>query len=211
MSGKDFMTNYLKRINDLENPLPSDSKIFLPERSVKDGPKYQSTEVKMSGSRTKEENERLREEYFKSVTEPATLTLDTFPSDRVTEVLDGKGWIVPQLLSPEECEEVIQLGEDWGIGEEDFKVAQELRIRTSNRTNSYCNEELTTRINPRLPDQLLEAVERRRAYSGRTVDICDCSVQESIKEDEMRYTKYAAKETEVDEIYGDVEFPNEKK
>ena len=56
----------------------------------------------------------------------------------------------------------------------DFKVAQEVRIRTSNRTNSYCNEELTTRINPRLPDQLLEAVERRRAYSGRTVDICDC-------------------------------------
>ena len=166
MSGKDFMTNYLKRINDLENPLPSDSKIFLPERSVKDGPKYQSTEVKMSGSRTKEENERLREEYFKSVTEPATLTLDTFPSDRVTEVLDGKGWIVPQLLSPEECEEVIQLGEDWGIGEEDFKVAQELRIRTSNRTNSYCNEELTTRINPRLPEQLLEAVERSTPYTS---------------------------------------------
>ena len=95
---KDYMTNYLKRINDLENPLPSDSKLFLPERSVKDGPKYQSTEVKLSGFRTKEENERLRAEYLKSVTEPATITLDTFPSHTITEVLDGKGWIVPELL-----------------------------------------------------------------------------------------------------------------
>ena len=49
------------------------------------------------------------------------------------------------MLSVEECEEVIQLGEDWGIGEEDFKVAEDKRIRTSNRTNSYVNEELTIR------------------------------------------------------------------
>ena len=68
--------------------------------------------------------------------------------------------------SEAECEEVIQLGEDWGIGEEDFKVAQELRLRTSNRTNSYCNEELTTRINPRLPEELLEAVERSTPYTS---------------------------------------------
>ena len=61
---------------------------------------------------------------------------------------------------------MIQLGEDWGIGEEDFKVAQELRLRTSNRTNSYCNEELTTRINPRLPEELLEAVEASSPYTS---------------------------------------------
>ena len=56
-----------------------------------------------------------------------------------------QGFIIPQLLSVEECEEVIQLGEDWGIGEEDVKVPQDKRIRTSNRTNSYVNEELTIR------------------------------------------------------------------
>ena len=56
-----------------------------------------------------------------------------------------QGFIVPHLLSVEECEEVIQLGEDWGIGEEDFKVAEDKRIRTSNRTNSYVNEDLTIR------------------------------------------------------------------
>ena len=73
-----------------------------------------------------------------------------------------------------ECEEVIQLGEDWGIGEEDFKVTEDKRIRTSNRTNSYVNEELTiryrelrdrdddesfARINKRLPEELLQGLE----------------------------------------------------
>ena len=56
-----------------------------------------------------------------------------------------QGFIIPQLLSVEECEDVIQLGEDWGIGEEDVKVAEDKRIRTSNRTNSYVNEGLTIR------------------------------------------------------------------
>ena len=65
-----------------------------------------------------------------------------------------------------ECEEVIQLGEDWGIGEEDIKVSEEMRIRTSNRTNSYCNEELTTRMNPRLPEELLDAVEASTPYTS---------------------------------------------
>ena len=165
---KDFMTNYLKRINDLENPLPQDNKLFLPERKVKasPGPAYSRTEVKMTGSRTKEENERLRAEYLKNVEGPATETLTSFPEDTITEVLDGKAWIVPNLLSEAECEEVIQLGEDWGIGEEDFKVSQELRIRTSNRTNSYCNEELTIRINPRLPEELLDAMEASLPYTS---------------------------------------------
>ena len=70
------------------------------------------------------------------------------------------------VCSEAECEEVIQLGEDWGIGEEDFKVSEEMRIRTSNRTNSYCNEELTVRMNPRLPEQLLDAVEASTPYTS---------------------------------------------
>ena len=97
---KDFMSNYLKRINDLENPLPRDNKLFLSERKVKSapGPEYTRGEVKMSGARSKEENERLRAEYLQNVEGPATTTLTSFPSDTVTEVLDGKGWIVPNLL-----------------------------------------------------------------------------------------------------------------
>ena len=49
------------------------------------------------------------------------------------------------MLSVEECEDVIQMGESWGIGEEDVKVPMDKRLRTSNRTNNYSNEELTIR------------------------------------------------------------------
>ena len=96
----DFISNYLKRINDLENPLPLDSKIFLPERRVEaGGPRDQGRrEARLPSDLGSEEKERLREEYFRCVESPATITLDTFPSNTITEVLEGKGWIVPHLL-----------------------------------------------------------------------------------------------------------------
>ena len=40
------------------------------------------------------------------------------------------------------------------------------RIRTSNRTNNYCNEELTIKVNQRLPEELLEAVEASPPYTS---------------------------------------------
>ena len=39
---------------------------------------------------SKVDKHRLREEYFANIEQPATETLDTFPSDSVTQVLDGK-------------------------------------------------------------------------------------------------------------------------
>ena len=55
---------------------------------------------------------------------------------------------------------MIQLGEDWGISDDNTRIGEgEERIRTSNRTNNYCNEELTIRLNQRLPEELLKAVE----------------------------------------------------
>ena len=121
---KDYMTNYLKRINDLENPLPRDSKLFLPERTVKSapGPQYTRSEVKMTGSRSKEENERLRAEYLKNVEGPATTTLTSFPPDTVTEVLDGKGWIVPNLLRSESSHQIYLNGETLWRHSEGTKV-----------------------------------------------------------------------------------------
>ena len=95
----DFISNYLKRINDLDNPLPLDSKIFLPERSVEAGPQnYVRKEVRLPPFLSREDKERLRAEYSSCVESPATSTLDSFPSKTLTEVLEGKGWIVPHLL-----------------------------------------------------------------------------------------------------------------
>jgi len=159
------MSNYLKRINDLENPLPTDSPFFLPERPDNPAQEYVAENKGMKPLTIEEKNE-LRVQYYENTKEPATETCDTFSSVGVTEVLDGKGWVVPNLLSPEECEEIIRLGEDWGIGEEDVKVPEDQRVRTSNRTNSYQNPELTIRLNKRLPEDLLVAVQKSSPWTS---------------------------------------------
>ena len=98
-SYNDFIANYLKRINDLDNPLPQDSPIFLAERSVEAGPQHHARkEVRLPAGLSREDKERLREQYYRCVETPATSTLDTFSSNTLTEVLEGKGWIVPHLL-----------------------------------------------------------------------------------------------------------------
>ena len=85
------MTNYLKRIKDLDNPLPEDSTIFLPPRPDNPAQEYVKTKVKVNLTGLSEEDKlRLREEYLASIEQPATETLDTFPSKSVTTVLDGK-------------------------------------------------------------------------------------------------------------------------
>ena len=53
----------------------------------------QSTEYRIQSTEC-----RLRAEYSRCVRGPATALLDTFTSHTLTEVLDGKGWIVPCLL-----------------------------------------------------------------------------------------------------------------
>lgn len=167
MSHDDFMSNYLKRLNDLENPLPTDSPLFLPERPDNPAEEYVADKKTFKAKPlTLEEKNDLRDQYYENTKQQASETCDTFSSESVTEVLDGKGWVVPNILSPEECEEIIKLGEDWGIGEEDFKVPQEQRVRTSNRTNNYQNPELTIRLNKRLPEELLSAVEKSAPWTS---------------------------------------------
>ena len=162
----EFIGKYLKRINDLENPLPQDSSIFLPPREDNLYEEYKPVSLQMPRPTTKEEKDALREEYSKCLQQPATVTEDIFSSDTFTEVLDGKGWVLPNFISVEECEEFIKLGEDWGIGTEDVKVPEDRRLRTSNRTNSYCNEELTVRLNKRLSEDFLQAVEKSSPYTS---------------------------------------------
>ena len=91
MPENDYMTSYLKRISDLENPLPEDSEIFLPPRPDNPPQEYNKTSVKVNLTGLSEDDKlQLREEYFANVEQPATERLDTFPSNCVTTVLDGK-------------------------------------------------------------------------------------------------------------------------
>ena len=108
------MSNYLKRLNDLENPLPTDSPLFLPERPDNPAEEYVADRKTFKAKPlTLEEKNDLRDQYYENTKQEATETYDTFSCDSVTEVLDGKGWVVPNLLNSVECEEIIKLGEDW--------------------------------------------------------------------------------------------------
>ena len=56
-----YVSNYMKRITDLEHPLPLDSEIFIPERSVDARPcprEEERREVKVGTSLTDQDRER---------------------------------------------------------------------------------------------------------------------------------------------------------
>ena len=74
---------YLKRLKDLEDPLPEDSPIFLPARPTnpESGPQYDkpADQFKFPPVPTAEERARKWSEYQEKIQLPATLTLASFP------------------------------------------------------------------------------------------------------------------------------------
>jgi len=158
------MSGYLRRLKDLDNPLPLDSPIFLPPRADNSPPAKDETTkkapVKLPKPLTEEEKEAKNKAYHENIKLPPTKAWDNFTDD-VTEVVPGKAWVVLNLLSEEECEEIIRQGEDWGL-EADSKV----RARTSLRTNNWINEELSIRVAKRLSEKLLGMVEASPPYTS---------------------------------------------
>jgi len=150
-------SGYLRRLADLDKPLPLDTAWLLPPRPDHSRAEQRSGErraVKLPTPLTKEEKEELRTEYYENVKQPATIPLEHFLADEITEVLPGKAWVVPNLMSEDECEEIIELGEQWGL-----KGDSKTRARTSKRTNDYINADLSLKLGQRLPEELLEVVE----------------------------------------------------
>ena len=162
--------SYLKRLKDLENPLPLSSPWFLPYRPDNSPPeeKQKKGAVKLPTPLSKEEKSKLRSEYLESVKLPATKTFDTFPDNCLTEVLPGKAWVVPNLLTEEECEQIIEGGERWGVKQDSKMVEGEpmKATRTSKRTNNWINEELSVKMVQKLPEELLVAVEGTVPYTS---------------------------------------------
>lgn len=100
----------------------------------------------------------LGAEYKRAEERPATKTLDykanpSLPDD-VLE--DDRVFIIRNLLSSEECDELIQAGEHHGI-EPPTDAAGTLR--TAKRTSQYMNQELSTRLEPRIDDAVKAKIE----------------------------------------------------
>jgi hypothetical protein len=161
---------YMRRLGDLENPLPLDSPLFLPPRPDNNPPETalekKKGPVKLPTPLSGEEKEKIRNEYLENVKLPASTIFDTFPEDCLTEVVPGKAWVVPGLLSEEECEQIIQAGEEWGITADSKGEPGRGAMRTSKRTSSWVNEEMSMKMIKRLPEELLTAVEATAPYTS---------------------------------------------
>merc|ERR1719220_2543054 len=83
--------------------------------------------------------------------------LQSFVEGEVTEVVEGKAWVVPGVLSPEECKTIIAKGEEAGMTY--GKGEERARVRTSKRTNDYMAPWMTEMITPRLCEDLLQKIE----------------------------------------------------
>jgi len=89
----------------------------------------------------------------------------TLPHDGLTEVLPGRAWVVPQLLSEAECAAVVEFGEAFGL--EPAQGASGVQgLRTSKRTTNLCHPGLAALVGPRLPETLLQAVEAARPHTA---------------------------------------------
>merc|ERR1719431_1228183 len=141
---------YLRRLKDLDHPLSLSSPWLFPARPDHNPPVEQEgrkSGVKLPTPLTAEEKDKLRSESLTNVKLPATTTFDSFPDHCLTEVLPGKAWVVPSLLTEEECEEIIEAGEQWGLTRDNKRdesaPVKDSATRTSKRTNNWIREELS--------------------------------------------------------------------
>ena len=164
---------YLRRLKDLDNPLALSSPWLFPTRPDNNPPEDKGgtrPAVKLPPSLTAEEKKKLKNEYLASVKLPATTTLDSFPADCLTEVIPGKAWVVPRVLTEEECEEIIVEGEQWGLTRDNKRdesaPIEDSSTRTSKRTNNWISEELSIKMQKKLPEELLQVVEATVPYTS---------------------------------------------
>merc|ERR1712046_201636 len=107
-----------------------------------------------------EKRTQLRELYHSSVSQPAAQCFTHF-QDPITAVLPGRAWVLP-LLSPDECEDIVQRGETHGLRE----ARDGFKARTSKRTNDFMHEQLSALVGRRLPMQMLEELEATEPYTA---------------------------------------------
>merc|ERR1719221_766416 len=75
---------------------------------------------------------------------------------KVIEVLPGRCWVVPHVLSPTECDEWIQLGTNHGMAKNTTYTSE---LRTNRRTAGFVNLDMARVVRERLPSELLDRVE----------------------------------------------------
>ena len=164
----------LALIADLERPISKESPLavaLLNPRPSPPGPLSapgKPAAVKLAKPLSPRSKEALRRAYWQHVAAPVPRLVggrgEQISGDGITTVIHGRAWVVPQLLSSEECGDLIRLGEEFGL-EPPRTAAGVTGLRTSKRTADYCNPELAGRIAHRLPEALLELLEETKPHT----------------------------------------------
>mmetsp|Transcript_6114 Transcript_6114/g.16600 ORF Transcript_6114/g.16600 Transcript_6114/m.16600 type:complete len:258 (-) Transcript_6114:496-1269(-) len=104
-------------------------------------------------ARSEEEFAALKAEYDAQEDIPAsTRYVDV---DEPLEIITGRAWLVPNVLTQTECEDLVAAAEAHSLQQ----PAKEI-VRTAHRTKDWHNEELGPKIMQRLPAYILETLER---------------------------------------------------
>merc|ERR1712012_1017846 len=165
---------YMKRLADREKAIPRDSPLLI--QPIRPEPPADCSKPSQGSSKTgwtrpsenPEEYQRLKKMYYEHAALPATRLVSSFAEGQVTEVVEGKAWVVPGVLSPEECKTIIAKGEEAGMTY--GKGEESARVRTSKRTNDYMAPWMTEMITPRLCEDLLQNRRNCPTNSGIAFD-----------------------------------------
>ena len=109
---------------------------------------------------TKSSNERNMHHpskiaYEANIKMPAGITFrpNDFADDQLTEIIPGRAWVFPNVLSKAECADWIACGQAVGL-----KTSKN-GLRTSTRTAYYFNSEMSSKVTAKLPNNLINLIE----------------------------------------------------
>ena len=95
-------------------------------------------------------------EYEENVQKPAGKTYlpNDFKDGELTEIILGRAWVLPNVLTPEECSDWILRGQSAGMNEAKQK------LRSSKRTSYYVDASMSAAVKPKLTQELISNVEK---------------------------------------------------
>ena len=111
----------------------------------------------LSGSTEKEQTKNQHQlEYDENVKLPAGKTYlpEDFKDGQLTEIIPGRAWVLPNVLTPEQCLDWISRGHKAGLHESKQK------LRSSKRTSYYIDATMSAVIKPKLTNELISYVEK---------------------------------------------------
>ena len=105
-------------------------------------------------------------EYEENIKRPAGKTFlpKDFVIDEITEVIPGRAWVLPNVLTEDECADWIARGEAAGLKKSDKQVGTQLR--TNSRTSYYFDATMSSQIKPRLTNDLISNIEKSEPGSA---------------------------------------------